>query len=140
MPRTVVAALVLSLSMVAACSSRDSRSREAPAAAAPVATAAGNEWNYQLVCDSSDTPSQSTLFCIRIDTRNGDIKRVAIDRLPVSQGSTASGMTASGTFELVCHATRNQQASDLFCIRHNRQTGEMMLVALPKVGVIPDAP
>jgi len=93
---------------------------------------------YQLVCDSSDTPHQSSLFCLRNDTQTGDVKRVAIAEIPVSQGPTAAAPAPSGTYELVCHATRTEDASDLYCVRLHTQTGEMLLVALPKVGIIPE--
>lgn len=93
--------------------------------------------NFQLVCDSSDTKERSSLFCVRIDTRNGDVKVVAVDKLPVSQGPTASEALDPGTYQLECHATRSDATSDLFCLRLNRSSGEMLLVALPKVGVVP---
>ena len=44
-----------------------------------------------------------------------------------------------GTYQLECHATRNETTSDLYCLRLNRASGEMLLVALPKVGVVPAA-
>ena len=95
--------------------------------------------NYQLVCDSSDTKDRSSLFCIRMDTRNGDIKVVAVDKIAVSQGPTASEARDPGTYQIECHATRNEQSSDLYCLRLNRASGEMLLVALPKVGTVPAA-
>jgi hypothetical protein len=93
--------------------------------------------HYQLVCDSSDTKERSSLFCIRMDTRSGDIKVVAVDKLPVSQGPTASEARDPGTYQIECHATRNDVNSDLYCLRLNRTSGEMLLVALPKVGTFP---
>lgn len=93
---------------------------------------------YELICDSSDTKSKSSLFCMRHDTQTGDVKRVAIDHIPVSQGSTGTTRGPNGSYSLVCHATRTENTSNLYCVRINTQTGEMLIVALPKVGVLPD--
>jgi hypothetical protein len=101
------------------------------------ATTSPGAANFQLVCDSSDTKERSSLFCVRIDSRNGDVQVVAVDKLPVSQGPTAAEARDPGTYQLECHATRNEATSDLFCLRLNRASGEMLLVALPKVGMVP---
>jgi hypothetical protein len=93
--------------------------------------------NYKLVCDSSDTRQSSTLFWVRIDTRDGDIRSVDLGRLPQSNGPTRSAAGDPGRYDLVCDSTNTDTRSDFRCLRLDRQTGEMMLVNLPKLGVIP---
>lgn len=92
---------------------------------------------YELRCNSSNTRQQSQLFCVRHDTTTGDVRRVAIDRLPRSSGPTAAAAGPEGTYQLVCEATSTETRSDLFCVRLNRRTGELLMVALPRLGVIP---
>jgi hypothetical protein len=92
---------------------------------------------YELRCNSSNTKQQSQLFCVRHDTTTGDVRRVAIDRLPRSSGPTAAAAGPEGTYQLVCEATSTETRSDFYCVRLNRKTGELLMVALPKLGVIP---
>jgi len=93
---------------------------------------------FQLVCGSSDTKASTSLFCVRMDTRNGDVKRVAWDHIPVSQGPTKAADGPAGRYQLVCDATASETVSDFYCLRLDTESGEMMLVQLPKVGVIPE--
>jgi hypothetical protein len=94
--------------------------------------------NYQLICESTDTREASRFFCMRHDTRNGDVRRVAIDQLSVSQGPTVSEASDPGRYELVCHAIRNDRESDLYCVRLDTRTGDLLLVALPKTPTLPE--
>lgn len=93
---------------------------------------------FELVCDSADTDQSSTLFCMRIDTRDGDVRTVDLAKLPTSNGPTKGAGAAPGTFALVCDSTDTATKADFRCIRLNRQTGEMLLVNLPKVAKTPD--
>jgi hypothetical protein len=120
--RPLRALLVTALALLAGCSR--------PGGAAPTAS-------FELVCDSSDTPEFSALFCLRHDTRNGDTRRVDVDKLPRSNGSTRAAEAPAGTYQLVCEATSSDKRSEFFCIRLHTGTGEMLLVGLPKVGVVP---
>lgn len=110
-------------------------SRGGPAAGR---SADGSSPNFELICRASNTSTDSKLFCMRHDTRTGDVKRVAIDALPVSRGSTGSGQAAAGTYQLTCESTQTATRSDVYCVRLNKQNGEMLLVALPSVGVVPE--
>ena len=92
---------------------------------------------FELVCDSSDTRESSTLFCTRIDTRTGDVKRIDISKLSQSNGPTAAAEERDGTYQLVCDSTDTEARSDFRCVRINTETGELLLVGLPKVEVIP---
>jgi hypothetical protein len=103
------------------------------AAAAPAAPA------FDLVCDSTDTRTASTLFCMRIDTRTGDVLRVDLSRLPQSNGPTGAADEPAGTYQLVCDATNTESRGDFRCVRVNRRTGELLLIRLPKVGQVPPA-
>jgi hypothetical protein len=94
--------------------------------------------NFQLVCDSSDVHDESTMFCIRLDTRNGDTQRLMWDRVPASQGSTKTEDRPPGRFQLACHATRNQASSDLYCLRLDTKTGEALLINLNRVSAFPE--
>ncbi len=93
---------------------------------------------FQLVCGSSDTKASTSLFCVRMDTRNGDVKRVAWDHIPVSQGPTKAADGPAGRYQLVCDATASETVSDFYCLRLDTESGEMLLVQLPKLGVIPE--
>lgn len=94
--------------------------------------------NYDLVCDSADTDESSTMFCIRIDTRNGDILFVDQTKLTLSNGPTAAAtVEPAGSYLLVCDSTNTPAKADFRCLRLHRGTGEMLLVGLPKLGKIP---
>lgn len=101
------------------------------------ATSTGGQVNFELACDSSDTHESSTLYCMRMDTRTGDILRVDLSKLPRSSGPTKAPEGPSGLYQLVCDSTDTETRSDFRCLRVNRQTGEILLVDLPKVGVFP---
>jgi hypothetical protein len=94
--------------------------------------------NYDLVCDSADTNESSTMFCMRIDTRNGDVLFVDQTKLTQSNGPTAAAVAEpAGTYQLVCDSTNTPTKADFRCLRLHRGTGEVLLVGLPKVGKVP---
>jgi hypothetical protein len=92
---------------------------------------------YDLVCDSSDTDKQSSLVCVRIDSANGDIKLLKNEKLPVLDGPTGAKEKPPGTYKVVCDSTDTPQHSEFHCLRIDRETGEVMVVRLPKMGTIP---
>jgi hypothetical protein len=92
---------------------------------------------YRLVCDSADTAQSSTLFCTRLDTRTGDVRTVDLAKVSVSNGPVGGPEYPPGTYELVCKSTQTPQRADYRCVRLNASTGEILLLNLPKVGVIP---
>lgn len=102
-------------------------------ATAPAAAPA----HYELDCASSDTATAAQLYCVRTDTRTGDILRVNHMALPASNGSTAAGNAPAGRFTTVCDATSTDTRSDFYCIRMNTDTGELLLVNLQKADVLP---
>lgn len=116
--------------LAASCSERP-----LPAASDPAGSVA---LPFHLVCDSADTRESSTLFCVRLDTRDGDVRRVDLSKLPQSNGPTRAAAGPAGTYQLVCDSTNTEVQSDFRCVRLHRQTGELLLVRLPKVGVIPE--
>jgi hypothetical protein len=94
--------------------------------------------NFELTCRASNTSTAAELFCIRTDTRNGSVVRVMHNSLPVSNGPTAVGVAEPpGSYTTVCDATSTTTRSDLYCIRMNTRTGDMMLVNLQKIDSIP---
>jgi hypothetical protein len=94
--------------------------------------------NFELDCDSSDTATKTELYCVRTDTRSGEVLRVNYLSLPASNGPTAAATTGpAGLFTTECHATYTDTRSDFYCIRLNTDNGEMMLINLQKVGVFP---
>lgn len=123
------AVLSLALASAAGCG-KESAATGAASASAPAP--------FQLVCDSSDTSTSSTLFCMRIDTRTGDVRTVDLAKLPTSNGPTASAPGPAGTYDLVCDSTDTATHSEFRCVRFSRQTGEAMIIKLPKVGIIPE--
>ena len=96
--------------------------------------------NFELACRASNTATAAELFCIRTDTRNGNIVRVVQNSLPVSNGPTAVNVAEpAGSYTTVCDATSTTTRSDLYCIRMNTRTGDMMLVNLQKIESIPNS-
>jgi hypothetical protein len=93
---------------------------------------------FDLVCDSTDTLESSTLHCVRIDTRDGDTRRVLLNSIPRAQGPTRSAPEAPGTYQLVCNSTDTPQRSDFRCVRLNRRTGELLIVAEQLLPTIPE--
>lgn len=95
---------------------------------------------YELDCKSSNTATAAELFCIRTDTRTGEVVRVRHLSLPTSNGPTGLGTAGRpGLFTTACAATSTDSRSDLYCVRMNTATGELLLVNLQKVGSIPDS-
>lgn len=93
--------------------------------------------NFELDCDASNTRNAAQVNCVRTDTRNGDIVVVDYMRLPVSNGPTATGASTPGRFTTACASTSMEQRADFYCIRMNTETGELMLLNLQKLGVLP---
>ncbi len=122
-------AVVVALLLASGC-------RQEPATPA-VTSGGGASPNYELDCASSDTATAAQLYCVRTDTRTGDILRVNHMALPASNGSTAAGNAPAGRFTTVCDATSTDTRSDFYCVRMNTESGEMLLVNLQKVGSLP---
>jgi hypothetical protein len=93
--------------------------------------------NYELDCAAANTATSAQLQCVRTDTRTGDVLVVEYMRLPASSGPTASGAAPAGRFTTVCDAASTDTRADFYCVRMNTETGEMLLVNLTKVGVLP---
>jgi hypothetical protein len=121
LPRTSAIAIVIAVGALTAC-------RDGGGAASPL---------FELDCDSSDTAKASHLFCVRTDTRNGEILRVNPLQLPTTSGSTAVAAGGPGRFTTVCDATVTDTHSDFYCIRLNTETGELVLINLQKVDIVP---
>ena len=88
---------------------------------------------YQLVCDSADTAQQSTLFCVRTDTRNGDAFVIDLDRLPITSGASKAADERDGTYQTVCDSTVTPQKSDFRCVRLHTGTGDVIVLRLSEL-------
>lgn len=104
----------------------------------PTGASSAREPRYQLACDSSDTTQTSTLFCVRLDTSNGDVKRVDLSKVRTTAGSTMGPDQGTGAFQLVCDATDTAAQSEFHCIRLDRASGDVVVVALPKIEAFPN--
>ena len=93
--------------------------------------------NYTLDCAPSNTDTAAQLFCVRTDTRSGEVKRVSYLQVPVAPGSATTASAEPGTFQTECAATSTPQRSDFYCLRMNVVTGEIVLVNLQKSAQIP---
>lgn len=96
-----------------------------------------NARNYELACSASNTTNAAQLQCVRTDTRTGEVLVVDYMRLPSSNGPTATGGSTAGRFTTACGSPSTGQRADFICIRMNTETGELLLVNLPKTGVLP---
>ncbi|MCE9576274.1 MAG: hypothetical protein K8W52_24205 [Deltaproteobacteria bacterium] len=95
-----------------------------PAAARP---------SFTLSCDSADTSTQSTLFCVRTDTRNGDAVVLDLAKVPLTTGTSKASDGPSGTFETVCDSTNTAQKSDFRCLRLDTRTGDVVMLRLAEL-------
>jgi hypothetical protein len=88
---------------------------------------------YQLACDSADTAQQSTLFCVRLDSRNGEALIIDLDKLPVTTGSSRALEDVDGTYRIECDSTVTPQKSDFRCLRLHTRTGEVVMLRLSEL-------
>lgn len=105
-------------------------------AAAPATAPAAS---FELACDASNTQTAAQLNCVRTDTRTGEVVVVDYMRLPVSNGptGTGAGATTPGRFTTACASVSTDTRADFYCVRMNTETGELLLVNLTKVDVLP---
>jgi hypothetical protein len=85
---------------------------------------------FQLHCDSVDTSEQSKLFCVRADSRNGDIDIVDLDKLPITSGASRAAEERDGTYQTVCDSTVTPTQSDFHCLRLHTGSGEIVVLRL----------
>ncbi len=100
------------------------------------ASAAGDN-AFDLECAGSATNTSGQAYCVRTDTRTGDVLRVEIPKLAISNGPTGAAAAPAGRYETECVAVNMAERSDFYCVRLNTESGEMMLVNLTKVGELP---
>src|SRR6266545_2013811 len=92
---------------------------------------------FDISCAGSSTHTSGQAQCIRTDTRTGDIVRVEISRLPVSNGRTGVAPGADGRYKTACVAVNMAERSDFYCLRLDTESGEIMLVNLLKIPTFP---
>ncbi|HUQ03389.1 MAG TPA: hypothetical protein VM261_12890 [Kofleriaceae bacterium] len=88
---------------------------------------------YSIACDSADTSDKSTLFCVRTDSRNGDVSVVDLDRLPITSGASRAADESDGTYQTVCDSTVTSQKSDFRCVRIHTRTGDVVMLRLSEL-------
>jgi hypothetical protein len=88
---------------------------------------------FTLACDSADTATQSTLFCVRTDTRNGDAVVLDLQKVPLTTGTSRAAEGPSGTFQTVCDSTNTAQKSDFRCLRLDTRTGDVVMLRLSEL-------
>ncbi|HLL24440.1 MAG TPA: hypothetical protein VK427_20050 [Kofleriaceae bacterium] len=88
---------------------------------------------FALDCDSADTATQATLYCVRSDTRNGEVVILDLAKLPVTTGSAKAAEGPSGTYETVCASTNTAQKADFRCVRLDTRTGDVAMLRLSEL-------
>lgn len=92
---------------------------------------------FHLQCRPSNTASVGEIHCIRTDTASGDVLKVEIFKLPVSQGPTGTSAGSNGRFQTECAAASTDTKSDFYCVRLDSETGDMMLINMQKIPPFP---
>lgn len=98
---------------------------------------AGNDAVFTLSCHTASTATTRQVHCIRTDTRNGDVLRVDLSKLPTSNGPTASAAGPAGRYQTACATAASSDQADFYCVRLNSETGEMLLLNMSKLGQTP---
>jgi hypothetical protein len=88
---------------------------------------------FTLTCDSADTATQSTLFCVRTDTRNGDAVVLDLAHVPVTTGTSRAAEGPSGTFQTVCDSTNTAEKADFRCLRLDTRSGDVVMLRLSEL-------
>jgi hypothetical protein len=110
-----------------------------PACTNAAAPPAAGLVRFHLQCRPSNTASAAEVHCIRTDTGSGEIVKVEIFKLPVSQGATGASVGRMGRFQTECAAASTATKSDFYCVRLDTDTGEMMLINMQKLPPFPTA-
>lgn len=103
------------------------------ACTSPVTATAEGPGPFALACDSADTTQRSTLFCVRTDTRDGDVLVVDLETAPVTTGSSRATLDAAFTYQTVCDSTVTPEQSDFRCLRLNTRTGDIVVLRLSEL-------
>jgi len=77
------------------------------------------------------------MHCIRTDTRNGEVLRVDLTKLPSTNGPTATSPGPAGRYQTACEAAASAEQADFYCVRLDTGSGEMMVINLSKVALTP---
>jgi hypothetical protein len=112
-------AIIVPLLVVAACGERGGNGAAPP--------------RFAIACDSADTSDKSTLFCVRTDSKNGDVSVVDLDRLPITSGAARAADERDGTYQTVCDSTVTPQKSDFRCVRIHTGTGDVVMLRLSEL-------
>ncbi len=103
------------------------------ALAACTKSAAAPRPAFELDCDSADTQTQATLYCVRTDTRNGDVVILDLAKLPLTTGAAKAAEAQSGTYVTHCASTNTAQKADFRCVRMDTRSGEVVMLRLSEL-------
>jgi hypothetical protein len=92
---------------------------------------------FELRCEAVYTPRVAEVVCLRHDTRTGESVRLNLAALPSASTPAEPKATDPGVYTLECTSTHAGEKSEVYCVRMHRYTGELSLVTLPKLTVIP---
>jgi hypothetical protein len=127
MPRAIDIPVLLLPLLLASCRGAEPARSSGPA----------GDHAFEISCAGSSTHTSGQAQCIRTDTRTGDIVRVDISRLPVSNGRTEVAAAPVGRYQTACVAVNMAERSDFYCLRLDTESGEIMLVNLLKIPTFP---
>jgi hypothetical protein len=133
MVRTVVSLASAAL-LVAACTNGGSGSGGGGGGAGG---AKAGDAAFALDCQGSATNTSGQVYCVRTDTRSGDVLKIDMSKLPISNGPTGAAAGPAGRYETRCVAINMAERSDFACVRLNTESGELLLVNLQKVDMLP---
>jgi len=128
MVRLLTVSVLAAIVVVAACRSEKSTSSGG---------AAAGDGAFQLDCEGSATNTSGQIYCVRTDTRSGDVLKIDMAKLPISNGPTGAAAGPAGRYDTKCVAINMAERSDFACVRLNTESGELMLVNLQKVDSLP---
>ena len=128
MVRLLTVSVLAAIVVVAACRSEKSTSSGG---------AAAGDGAFQLDCEGSATNTSGQIYCVRTDTRSGDVLKIDMAKLPISNGPTGAAAGPAGRYDTKCVAINMAERSDFACVRLNTESGELMLVNLQKVESLP---
>ncbi len=92
---------------------------------------------FELDCEGSATDTSGQVYCVRTDTRTGDVLKVDMSKLAISNGPVGAAAGPPGRYVTECVAVNMAERSDFACVRLNTESGELLLVNLQKVESTP---
>ena len=101
-----------------------------------------SDWRYDLGCDGLSTQVRGAVACLRLNSADGSVHFIDIEKLSTLGVSTADKASArNGRFKLACGVSNTPKEATMRCIRLDRKSGEMVSIDLSRLPRLPaDAP